>query len=456
MVDLQQGPIDPKAPEFRTFISDLQGNVLKGHGRDHLAVLVVRFGADYAAVDHLVRSSIGPCLTSFAQQIEQARERRRHLDQGTKHAGALFVGFAVSAQGMRKLNLSFGVGFSSMRDRARQNAWEPAYEPRMDGLLLLAHDDRSALDVAVRDWSETLGLAMEVLVVERGDVIRNQAGWPVEHFGYVDGRSQPVFIESDLQKERASGIERWEPAASLGLALLVDPNGRHGNDSCGSMLVYRKIEQHPARFHEAVERLAARSGVPSRLAGAFAVGRFPDGTPVVEHESPTPSDEPAAIANDFTFSSDPAGSRCPFQSHIRKVNPRGDTVRTGSELAVEKARRITRRGITYGGAANPDATGGVGLLFLAFVASIPEQFEFIERHWVDDRHFLGGLVGRYSPGVGALIGSPRASTAAPAQWPRGWGQATDYLPGLNFTDFTTLRGGEYLFLPAISSLTDPP
>ena len=39
--------------------------------------------------------------------------------------------------------------------------------------------------------------------------------YPVEHFGFVDGRSQPLFFQSDIERESAEGwdgrMEPWLP-----------------------------------------------------------------------------------------------------------------------------------------------------------------------------------------------------------------------------------------------------
>ena len=41
------------------------------------------------------------------------------------------------------------------------------------------------------------GLA-QILAVERGDGIHNKNGDDIEHFGYVDGISQPAFFKEEI------------------------------------------------------------------------------------------------------------------------------------------------------------------------------------------------------------------------------------------------------------------
>src|SRR6185369_11191026 len=75
------------------------------------------------------------------------------------------------------------------------------------------------------------------------------------------------------------------------------------------------------------------------LAGAMVVGRFEDGTPVTMSDEARDENPP----NDFNYTGD-AGSRCPFQAHIRKVNPRGSGP---GGLADERTHIMPRRGIPF-------------------------------------------------------------------------------------------------------------
>ncbi len=175
------------------------------------------------------------------------------------------------------------------------------------------------------------------------------------------------------------------------------------------------------------------------------MGRFEDGTPVVLHGE----EQAGKPTNDFNYdgAGDPATAKCPFKAHIRKTNPRtaGD--------AGERSRIMARRGITYG-KRNRDSieedfsehdqpTGKVGLLFMAYMSDISEQFEFTQSAWANNTDFqipntgVDPVIGQQSNGA-ADIGWTDARTAATAQF--------------DFKTAVKLMGGAYFFAPSISFL----
>jgi len=107
----------------------------------------------------------------------------------------------------------------------------------------------------------------------------------------------------------------------------------------------RKLEQNVKGFVGAVTALAGKLGLDAysaetgvdgtELAGAFAIGRFRDGTPVVVQKIPGLHEDDQF---NFSFSDDPEGGRCPYHAHIRKLNPRDDASHA-------RQHRIARRGI---------------------------------------------------------------------------------------------------------------
>src|SRR5213083_1549230 len=425
-VDLRDTNIDPARPEYRKMLENLQSNILKPHGRKESNHLVLRFAAGPETIRGWIREFARREVTSAQKQLE---ETGTYHDHGTR--GALVA-----------------------RNRDPLPAeWEAPYQGDIHALVSLSHDSAEDLAAKTRVVSESLRPIAEILTVERGTVLRNARGEPVEPFGFVDSRSQPLFLQADLEAEKAAGVDAWDPSAPLGLVLVDDPFTSE-EDCFGSYRVFRKLQQDVENFNAGVKDLATRLGADEALAGALVVGRFKDGTPVTLR----PWDGLGAVNNFEYLAHDRVGNRCPFHAHIRKANQRGANPFLNPEA--ERGHRIVRRGIPYGvrpappggapAAASP--AGDVGLLFQAFQSDIARQFEFVQRTWVDNPNFPELLLfPGLNTGDDALIGQhPRAAQ----RWPRTWGRSGRFLDRLrfNFGDYVRLRGGEYFFTPSLSFL----
>lgn len=269
------------------------------------------------------------------------------------------------------------------------------------------------------------------------------------------------MLVEDIDKEaRTAGVARWDPQFSIDTALVKDLGGTDPI-SFGSYFIFRKLEQDVHGFKLQEELLADKLGLKKadarERAGALVVGRFEDGTPV------TLSDEASGLnpPNDFDYTGD-AGSRCPFQAHIRKVNPRGGT---GSAPA-ERSHIMPRRGIPYEETLRsvhpsdlPDAETlaefkrdvapllpkkGVGLLFMAYNASLSRQFVFTQQSWADNANFQ-----EPNTGIDPVIGQGTMAGPGP-QWSKDWDDPTSATQAFDFHGFVTMRGGEYFFAPSLT------
>ena len=402
-------------------------------------------------------------IASAWKQLDETDAYRR---DGAR--GGLVASFALSANGYEALGLATrdfgapGEAFrNGMKERAfaviarnrdpRPSEWEEPYRGEMHALIVLADDSAAAVEAKTREISADLQEVASVLTVEHGTVLRNARGEPIEHFGYIDARSQPLFLKGDLDRERAQGVDVWDPSAPLGLILVNDPFASE-EDSFGSYLVFRMLRQDVDGFNAGVRALASRLSVSEDLAGSLVVGRFKDGTPVTRQAN----DGLGAVNNFEYLREDRVGNRCPFHAHIRKANQRGANPLL--DLEEERTRRIVRRGVPYGIRPAPSpaegsrSVGEKGLLFMCFQSDIGRQFEFIQRSWADNPNFPEFLLFRgLNTGDDALIGQhPRSAQ----KWPREWGKGGRFLGRrtINFGDYVRLRGGEYLFTPSLSFL----
>jgi Dyp-type peroxidase family len=470
----------PGSP-YRPMLERLQGNILKSHGRNVERHVFLRFTGPAASVRAWIRDKLAPRVLTAADQFDQTAKRR----QNPSFDGGMVTLFFLSAEGYRYLGFDpkkhdskiFARGMKNEDDSIlddllskgnkdpKPEQWEPGFRKTVHALVQLGDDKKDEtrlLNGLSLLQTELAGLA-EILATETGRALRRTVRdgatladpEPIEHFGYFDGISQPIFTKDDLDdyykssKGTTPGAE-WDPSASLDLVLVPDPFGRDP-DCFGSYLVYRKLHQDFGLWEDRVKACASAVGISGDLAGAMAVGRFKDGTPVVDFAKPTQK-----YTNDFMYKSlDPDGFRCPAHAHARKVNPRGTTPSTS--LAAEKKRRIARRGIPYGkpmpdicdaADTNPDPHGDRGLLFLCFQANIAKQFAFIQRTWVDNPNFPTNVLNLPTgtdTGDDPLIGQDAKEDQ---RWPKKWGDKPSGKAKFNFDSAVSLKGGEYLFAPS--------
>jgi Dyp-type peroxidase family len=515
-------PINPGSAEYAGLLRGLQGNILKGHGRNFTANIFLRFHVTGDELKAALRSLTEQFVTSAHVQMGQrALYLASVADSDDRRPDPLFGNLFLSRRAYVKLGLGkrlkrwfgdppgdlnnpppksrFRTGMRFAADDlgdalTRESAVEPlekAYINRqIDAMLLLANNSDSFLfgiaeQVIAKLASE--GVATTV-AFERGIARRNAAEQGVEHFDYADGISQPLFLSSDFEAlERREAVDRWNPFAPLSLAIFRDP-AVEDEHAFGSYYVFRKLEQNVRAFHAAEAELACELGLQGEdasRAGAMIVGRFRDGTPLaVRGEAggkPTGANNfrydglLATLKPDARGSGDPFGLKCPFQSHIRKTNPRQSQnakKSTLKEIQVQEEhdrdRRIVRRGITYGirsGAELPE--NGVGLLFGCFQSSIVGQYAFIQRNWANTADFkIPSTTEHDFTGLDPVIGQPTIPQTPNQHWRKQYGGSlTEEPESLNdlrllcshshskrLGDFVRFRGGEFFFAPSLQFL----
>ncbi len=439
-------------------LQDLQGNILKGHGRNHSAHVFITFKTGKAAaVKAWMKKAVNEHrFTNAYQQLKAAAEFKQ-----TGKDGGVFQIFFISAKGYTYLGQDVAKFDTTFKNGLRGsiaalndplvNDWDAELKHEFHAMLLIADVRQANVHFMAKELQIELALLADTQIVF-GDQQKNERGDGIEHFGYVDGRSQPLMLEEEIAGE-SDGTSLWDPAVGPKLVLVADPLGKP--KSSGSYFVFRKLEEKVKAFKTQEQTLATQLGLTGEakeLAGAYVIGRFEDGTPVTLFDEPmieTSAELNGGTApNNFDYRADLDGSKCPFHSHIRKSNPRGSGP---GGLADENSRRMARRGITYGQRTddfmdiNTMPEGGVGLLFMAYQRSIADQFEFIQKSWVNNDSFPKSGVG-----IDPVLGQNPVQTAQ--KWPKVWGDATQTV-SFNFRDFVKMRGGEYFFAPSLSSLT---
>ncbi len=477
-------------------LKNLQGNILKGHGRSHVACVFIGFG-DPRQARHLLRTLAERFVTSALSQLRSSDARRK----GCATDGD-FCHIALSLSGYEAINCQAPAGLDYMGrlrvgpDYAEHAAgtteindvpseWEQAFrdpDNPIHALILAAAPDacsRGSLTRRLIDLVHDNGA--RVLHIQHGQQLRNRRGSAIEHFGYADSISQPLMLQEDI--DALAGDYRrtlWEPAAPLNTVLVQDPWApeRVRSTCFGSYLVFRKLEQNVRSFKEREFELADNLGLHGddrERAGALVMGRFKDGTPVTLSSRAWSDRHDADKINDFDYEQDYAGTRCPRHAHIRKMNPRDG-----------RMDRLVRRGIPYEDKMRllpPDETPlagntrdfqrrvapllperDVGLLFMAYNSSLETQFRRFQHEWGNDPFKPRG-----QPGIDPIIGSldpdmiraPVNRLARNTSYPGmpqdiflQWNSNAAVALNCEFSGHVTMKGGEYFFSPSLPFLTD--
>jgi Dyp-type peroxidase family len=434
--------------------ADIQGNIARGYRFPRYRQLFGTIGDDVAQWKKF--------LGSLERGYVTDEERARRGPSAAVNVGISYTGLAALApqvSGDSKLEERFGAFVAGMSARAatlgdylanevlrlwdRRHVWISIYdaEPEADQ----SHQD---LLTEIVDLARTFGLVLDDSSTT--GAVLTRLGKRIEHFGFRDGISNPVFRGSKSNRPLPGNGKKdedgsWVPIAT-GEFLLgyeneqrVDPLKNMSESTRellanGTFAVLRVLEQDVAGFRlyvdEAQRRFSSQQGIPD--IAEKMVGRTRDGVPLA-----APSE-----VNDFDYATDdPHGAGCPIGAHIRRSNPR-----RGGE------HRLLRRSIPYGAYLDPEhpTEEARGIYFIAYSASIENQFEFLQRFYMNG---LGGgtqQISMVSDSSDPLAASGSGSRRFAIEGDQAQGHSPILL--LDVPEFVTCRGGQYYFVPSRSSL----
>ncbi len=332
-----------------------------------------------------------------------------------------------------------------------------------------------------------------------------------EHFGFRDGVSQPGLrgrlshVHHDVVTPRQNPDEpndQGKPGQDLlwpgefvfgypgqDAGKQVHEQGHdslsdgHGNPVApewakdGAYLVFRRLRQDVFKFHSFLREHGRPLHLTPAALGARLVGRWASGAPIMRepHEdNPLLADEDCAN-NHFEFEDataatkneagsdqctdvtypqslgDPKGDRCPLAGHIRKSYPRDDSPPGEAET---QTHRLLRRGIAFGPSSlstpevpvNDDIDRG--LLFMAYMTSITDQFEHVTKRMVNNPNFK-----ETGTGVDAILGQVQHHDGGRQRTFSVRVNDVDH-PLTAAEDWVIPTGGGYYFAPSISAIKD--
>lgn len=362
-------------------------------------------------------------------------------------------------------------------DSSDPSKWQwggPANE-RVDIILMVFGKNDAIAEICFLSLKQQFEPALSVVHILNGKSLPNDR----EHFGFRDGISQPVIKGSNIAPagnnndinpgEFVLGYKNEYNVYPETPLLVNDKNSGNkellADDVDGSNLkdlgrngtyfVLRQLEQNVDGFwnflkNQTKDEHGNTSNKEATKIAAKMMGRWPSGAPLVYY----PDADPGGNSDDNNFSyikEDKDGEKCPFGSHIRRMNPRDHFEESTPDVSLKLTRRhrIMRRVRSYGedftgSAENHKPNGEVGLLFGCFNANISKQFEFIQYTWANSPKFKklyddpDPIIGvRECPAMGA-----KQNFTIPQK------TVNKIIPDLQ--SFVTVKGGAYFFFPSIS------
>ncbi|HMI86339.1 MAG TPA: Dyp-type peroxidase [Polyangiaceae bacterium] len=450
---LSSRPADPARPsvpiEPVLAVNNIQGNIIGGFNKDHQTMLFLRVRRDGDVQDHL--AAFKRWLHAFVPFIATAEEvlafnrlfkaiRQRNKAE-TRTVQSTWINIAFSFDALSMLSPKDAELFTDqafregLAKRAVSTLSDPA-KPEMEGnpknwvfggpgnepdvVIIVASDDPDDLAATVDRIEASIygGRSANGDSLPSGvHVVYKQQGATLpppltghEHFGFLDGVSQPAIrgrLSSDPHdvltlRQNPNDPDQGKPGQDLlwpGEFVFGYP-GQKGNateaeggvaakgaDSLigrgpswakdGSFLVVRRLRQDVPGFHAFLRDTAQSLNIGSDELGARLVGRWKSGAPVLrapgadvpalaaddcannnfEFQDVTAKIPPGAggptQCSDHTFKQsegDKTGAICPFAGHIRKTYPRDDTGTLSNAIGEvsTQTHRLLRRGIPFG------------------------------------------------------------------------------------------------------------
>ncbi|CCM05512.1 uncharacterized protein FIBRA_07737 [Fibroporia radiculosa] len=348
--------------------------------------------------------------------------------------------------------------------------------------------------------------ANEITVIQGKARPNDQKGH--EHFGYMDGISQPAMRGIIVPNP---GQIQVDPGVII-TGYEGDPMLKKRPDWAkdGTFMVFRKLQQLVPEFHkylndngprwkefvpkvDTTKQLTDKEG--AELWGARIVGRWPSGAPIAKapvFDDPAMAKDPKRN-NDFNYTIPgidfPTDKHCPFTAHTRKTAPRdldpflakkflegGSIIRAGIPFGDEVSPDEEKKQTT-----DPDPNHWRGLLFVAYQSDLNSGFVRQTVQYANNDYFPSVSFIPDVHGQDPILGGPPHPLSDPVKinekHPVESGDQVDLQflnengdtlevkgfatvarrgaqppPGIPQQFFVNSRGGEYFFVPSIKTL----
>ncbi len=502
-------------------VGNIQGNIIDGFNKDYQTMVFLRLedeGLKDLLPFRLWLSQVTPQVATtdevlaFNALFKQMRKRRG----GEGFLKSTWINIAFSHRLLRVLTQGDPKGYdwetlkddafeAGMQARAVKELGDPE-DPAHPGhpsnwlfggphneadvVLIVASDEPDDLNDCIKALLLHLPKSLAVVTSVEGETLRGDLKGH-EHFGFLDGVSQPgirgrasedpfdVLTRRHKPKEAPGQgkpgqdlvwpgefvlgypgepvpplrdhAERRGPELTPEQKLREELEKRPGPSAVpedhwmadGSFLVVRRLRQEVEKFNAFLEarsrELSSVAPISAHQLGAMLVGRWKSGAPILKAPEKDDADLGAKDLenNDFEFAGDAHGKVCPFAAHIRKTYTRDDSGRADISEEHAQTRRLLRRGIPF--TTEKDR----GLLFASYQTSIADQFEFIQKSANDPSFKSDGA------GHDLIIGQTNAGGSRRRSAKIYWNGEQNVVAD---EDFVIPTGGGYFFAPSRKTL----
>ncbi|KAK7444805.1 dye-decolorizing heme-containing peroxidase [Stygiomarasmius scandens] len=452
-------------------LNDIQGDILVGMTKPK--ELFFFFGIKDATT----------FKSKLASDIQSLVTNTKQILPGSADVPVTAVNIAFSSTGLQALNVTDQLDDDFVKGQFAEAAdlgdagtdnWVSGFRgTNIHGVFLLAANDVQDIDDELANIQGILGDSIsEIYRLSGAARPGDQQGH--EHFGYLDGVSQPAI-------QGFNAGQRPGPDAIAPGNFILGADGDSGHPDWatgGSFLVFRQLQQKVPEFNKYVQDHALNVPGLSQeentdLFGARLIGRWKSGAPI--DLAPLRDDKELGGDNqrnnnfnyshpeipDFDIKSNQ--TLCPFSAHVRKTRPRATL---GEETGAANAHHIIRAGIPYGPEVTDDEATSKksstdpslerGLAFVAYQSNIASGFKFMQATWVNNANFpsvLTQFVTANTTGVDPIIGRDPSSAADAPRDITGTDPLNVNKPFTLDSEFVVSRGGEYFFSPPISALS---
>ncbi|KAH9941342.1 peroxidase TAP [Amylocystis lapponica] len=433
-------------------LNNIQGDILAGLPKRTQTYVFFQIDDNVTAFRTQL-SQLVPLITTTAQVVRDqqkiAQNKKAAAEKGVEPGLIKLSGvnIAFSHTGLVKLGITADIGDSAFKEGQLADAanlgdqgtttngvfspnWIPAFKNLVHGVILVSGDSHPTVEETLCTVEAILGVGRidatihEVLRIV-GDV-RPGAQKGHEHFGYLDGISQPAVKDFDTKPNPGQETVRQ------GIILL----GRDGDSVTrpswakdGSFLALRYFfqlvpELNAFKRQNSLKLPGLTQEEGSELLGARMFGRWTSGAPV----DVTPLKDDPALGADPSRNND---FRYALPRRLTYGGSSGGGVPFGPEVTpAEEAAGKTQL--------------GRGLIFVAYQSNIVNGFQFA------GRTTQGFPIQKpVTPGYDPIVGQASDPTSRTMSGANPDAQSTELpLP----MQWVVPKGGEYFFSPSISAL----